>query len=217
MSEYQEKYSVSRLIGAPPGYVGYDEGGQLTEAVRRKPYSVVLFDEIEKAHQDVFNILLQVLDDGRLTDSKGRVVNFKNTIIIMTSNLTKDQLYGKAPILDGNGMVKPPIRPEFLNRIDEIITFTPLTQEQIADVVRLQMKKVTDMLEPQGIRLEITEAAIKYLAQEGYDPDFGARPVKRAIQQLVLNDLSRKILADEVNREKPIIIDEFGDGLVFRN
>ena len=204
MSEYQEKHTVSRLVGAPPGYVGYDEGGQLTEAVRRKPYSVVLFDEIEKAHPDVFNILLQVLDDGRLTDNKGRTANFKNTIIIMTSNATREQL-------------RMTMRPEFLNRIDEIITFTPLTQEQIADVVRLQMKKVTDMLEPQGIRLETTEAAIKFLAQEGYDPDFGARPVKRAIQQLVLNDLSRKILADEVNREKPIIIDEFGDGLVFRN
>ena len=204
MSEYQEKYSVSRLIGAPPGYVGYDEGGQLTEAVRRKPYSVVLFDEIEKAHPDVFNILLQVLDDGRLTDNKGRTANFKNTIIIMTSNATREQL-------------RATMRPEFLNRIDEIITFTPLTKEQIADVVRLQMKKVTDMLEPQGIRLETTEAAINYLAQEGYDPDFGARPVKRAIQQYVLNDLSKKLLADEVDRSKPIIIDEFGDGLVFRN
>ena len=204
MSEYQEKHTVSRLIGAPPGYVGYDEGGQLTEAVRRKPYSVLLFDEIEKAHPDVFNILLQVLDDGRLTDNKGRTANFKNTIIIMTSNATREQL-------------RMTMRPEFLNRIDEIITFQQLTQEQIADVVRLQMKRVTDMLEPQGIRLETTDAAIRYLAQEGYDPDFGARPVKRAIQQLVLNDLSRKILADEVNREKPIIIDEFGDGLVFRN
>ena len=204
MSEYQEKHTVSRLVGAPPGYVGYDEGGQLTEAVRRKPYSVILFDEIEKAHPDVFNILLQVLDDGRLTDNKGRTANFKNTIIIMTSNATREQL-------------RMTMRPEFLNRIDEIITFTPLTQEQIADVVRLQMKKVTDMLEQQGIRLETTEAAVRYLAQEGYDPDFGARPVKRAIQQLVLNDLSRKILADEVNRDKPIIIDEFGDGLVFRN
>ena len=204
MSEYQEKYSVSRLIGAPPGYVGYDEGGQLTEAVRRKPYSVVLFDEIEKAHPDVFNILLQVLDDGRLTDNKGRTANFKNTIIIMTSNATREQL-------------RATMRPEFLNRIDEIITFTPLTKEQIADVVRLQMKKVTDMLEPQGIRLECTPQAIAYLAEEGYDPDFGARPVKRAIQQYVLNDLSKKLLADEVDRTKPIIIDEFGDGLVFRN
>ena len=204
MSEYQEKYSVSRLIGAPPGYVGYDEGGQLTEAVRRKPYSVVLFDEIEKAHPDVFNILLQVLDDGRLTDNKGRTANFKNTIIIMTSNATREQL-------------RATMRPEFLNRIDEIITFTPLTKEQIADVVRLQMKKVTDMLEPQGIRLECTPQAINYLAEEGYDPDYGARPVKRAIQQYVLNDLSKKLLADEVDRTKPIIIDEFGEGLVFRN
>ena len=204
MSEYQEKHTVSRLVGAPPGYVGYDEGGQLTEAVRRKPYQVILFDEIEKAHPDVFNILLQVLDDGRLTDNKGRTANFKNTIIIMTSNATREQL-------------RLTMRPEFLNRIDEIITFQQLTQEQIADVVRLQMKKVTDMLEPQGIRLETTDAAIRYLAQEGYDPDFGARPVKRAIQQLVLNDLSRKILADKVNRDKPIIIDEFGDGLIFRN
>ena len=204
MSEYQEKYSVSRLIGAPPGYVGYDEGGQLTEAVRRKPYSVVLFDEIEKAHPDVFNILLQVLDDGRLTDNKGRTANFKNTIIIMTSNATREQL-------------KATMRPEFLNRIDEIITFTPLTKEQIADVVRLQMKKVMEMLEPQGITLECTPQAINYLAEEGYDPDFGARPVKRAIQQFVLNDLSKKLLADEVDRTKPIIIDEFGEGLVFRN
>ena len=204
MSEYQEKYSVSRLIGAPPGYVGYDEGGQLTEAVRRKPYSVVLFDEIEKAHPDVFNILLQVLDDGRLTDNKGRTANFKNTIIIMTSNATREQL-------------RATMRPEFLNRIDEIITFTPLTKEQIADVVRLQIKKVTDMLAPQGIQLECTPQAISYLAEEGYDPDFGARPVKRAIQQFVLNDLSKKLLADEVDRTKPIIIDSFGDGLVFRN
>ena len=204
MSEYQEKYSVSRLIGAPPGYVGYDEGGQLTEAVRRKPYSVVLFDEIEKAHPDVFNILLQVLDDGRLTDNKGRTANFKNTIIIMTSNATREQL-------------RATMRPEFLNRIDEIITFTPLTKEQIADVVRLQMKKVTDMLESQGIRLECTPQAISYLADEGYDPDFGARPVKRAIQQFVLNDLSKKLLADEIDHTKPIIIDDFGEGLVFRN
>ena len=204
MSEYQEKYSVSRLIGAPPGYVGYDEGGQLTEAVRRKPYSVVLFDEIEKAHPDVFNILLQVLDDGRLTDNKGRTANFKNTIIIMTSNATREQL-------------RATMRPEFLNRIDEIITFTPLTKEQIADVVKLQMKKVTDMLAPQGITLECTPQAIDYLAEQGYDPDFGARPVKRAIQQFVLNDLSKKILSDEVDRTKPIIIEEYGEGLIFRN
>ena len=204
MSEYQEKHTVSRLIGAPPGYVGYDEGGQLTEAVRRKPYQVLLFDEIEKAHPDVFNILLQVLDDGRLTDNKGRTANFKNTIIIMTSNATREQL-------------RMTMRPEFLNRIDEIITFPQLTKEQISDVVRLQMKRVTDMLAPQGIELQTTPQAINFLAEEGYDPDFGARPVKRAIQQLVLNDLSRKILADEIDRTKPIIIDEFGDGLVFRN
>ena len=204
MSEYQEKHTVSRLIGAPPGYVGYDEGGQLTEAVRRKPYQVILFDEIEKAHADVFNILLQVLDDGRLTDNKGRTANFKNTIIIMTSNATRDQL-------------RMTMRPEFLNRIDEIITFQPLTREQIADVVRLQIRKVQEMLEPQGFKLEVTPQAINYLAQEGYDPEFGARPVKRAIQQLVLNDLSKKLLAGEVNREKPIVVDDFGDGLIFLN
>ena len=204
MSEYQEKHTVSRLVGAPPGYVGYDEGGQLTEAVRRKPYQVILFDEIEKAHPDVFNILLQVLDDGRLTDNKGRTANFKNSIIIMTSNATREEL-------------RMTMRPEFLNRIDEIITFQQLTQQQIAEVVRLQMKRVADMLEPQGIQLQVTDQAINYLAQEGYDPDFGARPVKRAIQNLVLNDLSRKILADQIDRQKPIIVDEFGNGLVFRN
>jgi ATP-dependent Clp protease ATP-binding subunit ClpB len=204
MSEYQEKHTVSRLVGAPPGYVGYDEGGQLTEAVRRKPYSVVLFDEIEKAHPDVFNILLQVLDDGRLTDNKGRTADFKNTIIIMTSNATREQL-------------RMTMRPEFLNRIDEIITFTQLSEDEIAQVVRLQLARVEKMLEPQGFKLEVTDHAIKWLAREGYDPDFGARPVKRAIQQYVLNDLSRKLLADEVDRTKPIIIDEFGEGLVFRN
>ncbi len=217
MSEYQEKFSVTRLIGAPPGYVGYDEGGQLTEAVRRKPYSVVLFDEIEKAHPDVFNTLLQVLDDGRLTDSKGRVVNFKNTIIIMTSNLTHDQLYGKAPILDGNGMVKPPIRPEFLNRIDEIIDFRQLSKSEIADVVRLQMKRVADMLEKQGFELRWTDDAIDNLAKAGYDPDFGARPVKRAIQRDVLNTLSKALLAGNVNNQKPIIIDSYDNKIVFRN
>ena len=204
MSEYQEKHTVSRLIGAPPGYVGYDEGGQLTEAVRRKPYSVVLFDEIEKAHPDVFNILLQVLDDGRLTDNKGRTADFKNTIIIMTSNATREQL-------------RMTMRPEFLNRIDEIITFTPLSKQEIADVVKLQLTRVQKMLEPQGFTLDVTPQAIDWLAQEGYDPDYGARPVKRAIQQYLLNDLSKKILADEINREKPIIVDSFGDGLVFRN
>lgn len=205
MSEYQEKFSVTRLIGAPPGYVGYDEGGQLTEAVRRKPYSVVLFDEIEKAHPDVFNTLLQVLDDGRLTDNKGRVVNFKNTIIIMTSNASRD-------------MLRKTFRPEFLNRIDDMITFKPLTKEQIAQVVELQMNRVKKMLAPQGFELRWTPAAIEYLAEVGYDPEFGARPVKRAIQDYVLNDLSRKILAEQVSREKPIVIDHTkDDGLTFKN
>jgi ATP-dependent Clp protease ATP-binding subunit ClpB len=217
MSEYQEKFSVTRLIGAPPGYVGYDEGGQLTEAVRRKPYSVVLFDEIEKAHPDVFNTLLQVLDDGRLTDSKGRVVNFKNTIIIMTSNLTMDQLYGKAPILDGNGMVKPPIRPEFLNRIDEIINFSQLSKEQISAVVRLQMDRVAQMLNQQGFTLVTTDAAISTLAEAGYDPDFGARPVKRAIQRDVLNALSKQLLSGAVSKDKAITIDSKDGTITFRN
>ena len=205
MSEYQEKFSVTRLIGAPPGYVGYDEGGQLTEAVRRKPYSVVLFDEIEKAHPDVFNTLLQVLDDGRLTDNKGRVVNFKNTIIIMTSNASRD-------------ILRKTFRPEFLNRIDDIITFKPLTKEQIGQVVELQMNRVKKMLAPQGFELRWTPAAIQYLAEVGYDPEFGARPVKRAIQDYVLNDLSKKILAEEVSREKPITIDHTKEGgLLFEN
>lgn len=231
MSEYQEKFSVSRLIGAPPGYVGYDEGGQLTEAVRRKPYSVVLFDEIEKAHPDVFNILLQVLDDGRLTDNKGRTVNFKNTIIIMTSNLgsqfiqqqfeklddtTRDQLIDetRSQVME---MLKKTIRPEFLNRIDETIMFLPLSKKEIADVVKLQINAIRKILEPQGFRLEVTDAAIQYLAEVGYDPEFGARPVKRAIQRYVLNDLSKKILASEVSNDKPITIDSFGNSLVFRN
>ena len=217
MSEYQEKFSVTRLIGAPPGYVGYDEGGQLTEAVRRKPFSVVLFDEIEKAHPDVFNTLLQVLDDGRLTDSKGRVVNFKNTIIIMTSNLTREQLYGRSPILDGNGMVKPPIRPEFLNRIDDVIDFAQLSKAEIADVVRLQMKRVAVMLEKQGFELRWTDDAISTLADAGYDPDFGARPVKRAIQRDVLNALSKDLLAGKVSNDKPIIVDSKDLHICFRN
>ena len=231
MSEYQEKFSVSRLIGAPPGYVGYDEGGQLTEAVRRKPYSVVLFDEIEKAHPDVFNILLQVLDDGRLTDNKGRTVNFKNTIIIMTSNLGSQYIQQEfEKLTPGNGdaivnstrqkvmeMLKKTIRPEFLNRIDETIMFLPLTKQQIAQVVTLQMNSVKRMLEPQGFTLSVTDAAVQYLADAGYDPEFGARPVKRAIQRLVLNDLSTKILAEEVSRDKPIVIDADGAGLQFRN
>lgn len=231
MSEYQEKFSVTRLIGAPPGYVGYDEGGQLTEAVRRKPYSVVLFDEIEKAHPDVFNILLQVLDDGHLTDNKGRTVNFKNTIIIMTSNLgsqyiqqqfehlndtNREEVIDKAKVAVMD-MLKKTIRPEFLNRIDETIMFLPLTKEQIGDVVRLQLERVKDMLEPQGIELQWTDPAINYLSDVGYDPEFGARPVKRAIQRYVLNDLSKSLLAGSVNRDKPVIIDSFGEGLVFRN
>jgi ATP-dependent Clp protease ATP-binding subunit ClpB len=232
MSEYQEKHTVSRLIGAPPGYVGYDEGGQLTEAVRHKPYSVVLFDEIEKAHPDVFNILLQVLDDGRLTDNKGRTVNFKNTIIIMTSNLGSQLIRETVERMEENGnrdtqlsslraqlmtMLKQTIRPEFLNRIDETIMFLPLTQQEIADVVTLQMKQIQKMLKDQDLQLEWTPQAIDYLAEVGFDPEFGARPVKRAIQHYVLNDLSKKLLAGDVNREKPIIIDNFGDGLLFRN
>ena len=204
MSEYQEKHTVSRLIGAPPGYVGYDEGGQLTEAVRRKPYSVVLFDEIEKAHPDVFNILLQVLDDGRLTDNKGRTADFKNTIIIMTSNASREQL-------------RMVMRPEFLNRIDEIITFQQLSEQEIEQVVRLQLARVQKMLEPQGFRLEVSDHAVRWLAHEGYDPDMGARPVKRAIQQHLLNTLSKKLLSGEVSQERPIQVDEFGEGLVFRN
>ena len=231
MSEYQEKFSVSRLIGAPPGYVGYDEGGQLTEAVRRKPYSVVLFDEIEKAHPDVFNILLQVLDDGRLTDNKGRTVNFKNTIVIMTSNLGSQYIQQEFEKLNAQNrdtiisdtkqkvmeMLKKTIRPEFLNRIDETIMFLPLTKQEIAQVVTLQTNAVKKMLEPQGFTLNVTDAAIQYLADAGFDPEFGARPVKRAIQRLVLNDLSKKILAEEVSREKPIVIDANGAGLQFRN
>ncbi len=231
MSEYQEKFSVSRLIGAPPGYVGYDEGGQLTEAVRRKPYSVVLFDEIEKAHPDVFNILLQVLDDGRLTDNKGRTVNFKNTIIIMTSNLGSQYIQQQCANLNDTNrdelldetrqrvmdMLKQTIRPEFLNRIDETIMFLPLTKEQIAEVVRLQMRSVGRMLAEQGFKIDVSDDAINLLADLGYDPEFGARPVKRAIQRYVLNDLSKKILAEEVNRDKPILIDALDGKLVFRN
>ncbi|MGP1625941.1 ATP-dependent chaperone ClpB [Prevotella koreensis] len=231
MSEYQEKFSVSRLIGAPPGYVGYDEGGQLTEAVRRKPYSVVLFDEIEKAHPDVFNILLQVLDDGRLTDNKGRTVNFKNTIIIMTSNLGSQYIQSefenmteanrdevtertKKTVME---MLKKTIRPEFLNRIDETIMFLPLTKEEITDVVRLQIGVVQKMLAEQDIRLEMTQEGVSFLAGVGFDPEFGARPVKRAIQRYVLNDLSKRLLAGEVNREKPIVIDSNGEELILRN
>ncbi len=244
MSEYQEKHSVSRLIGAPPGYIGYDEGGQLTEAVRRKPYSVILFDEIEKAHPDVFNILLQVLDDGRLTDNKGRTVNFKNTIIIMTSNMgshliqerfeglykleksgvsseltirnKRDELMEstKKEVL---AMLKQQIRPEFLNRIDEIIMFTPLNEQQINDIVRMQVNGVAKMLSDNGIKMRLTDDAIKFLGKAGFDPEFGARPVKRAIQRYLLNDLSKKILSGEVNREHEIMVDANHEGLIFRN
>ena len=244
MSEYQEKFSVTRLIGAPPGYVGYDEGGQLTEAVRRKPYSVVLFDEIEKAHPDVFNTLLQVLDDGRLTDNKGRTVNFKNTIIIMTSNLgsqliqshfdkiremekdssispkeletKKEQIMedAKNEVME---MLKKTIRPEFLNRIDETIMFAPLNQEQIKQIVKLQINGIKSMLQENGVTLELTDKAVDFIAEEGYDPEFGARPVKRAIQKYLLNDLSKKLLGQEVAKDKAIIVDAENDKLVFRN
>ena len=231
MSEYQEKHSVSRLVGAPPGYVGYDEGGQLTEAIRRKPYSVVLFDEIEKAHPDVFNILLQVLDDGRLTDNKGRVVNFKNTIIIMTSNMGSSYIQSQMEKLNGANneevveetkkevmnMLKKIIRPEFLNRIDETIMFLPLTEKDIKQIVLLQIKSVQKMLAGNGVELELTDAALDFLSQVGYDPEFGARPVERAIQRYLRNDLSKKLLAQEVDRSKAIIVDAQGDGLVFRN
>lgn len=234
MSEYQEKFSVSRLVGAPPGYVGYDEGGQLTEAVRRKPYSVVLFDEIEKAHPDVFNILLQVLDDGRLTDNKGRVVNFKNTIIIMTSNLGSQYIQSRFDALKENSgaeyektveetknhvmeMLKKTIRPEFLNRIDEIIMFRPLEKDQIKQIVNLQITGIQKLLASQEVKLEVSENAVRLIANEGYDPEFGARPVKRALQRMLLNDLSKKLIAGEVNRSKPIFVDAENGKLVFSN
>ena len=231
MSEYQEKHSVSRLVGAPPGYVGYDEGGQLTEAIRRKPYSVVLFDEIEKAHPDVFNILLQVLDDGRLTDNKGRVVNFKNTIIIMTSNMGSAYIQSQMEKMKGENKksiidetknevmnrLKKTIRPEFLNRIDETIMFLPLTQQEIRKIVLLQIEAVKNRLEESGIEMSLTDRAIDFVAKVGYNPEFGARPVKRAIQRYLLNDLSKKLLADEIDRTKPIVIDAKGDRLVFNN
>ena len=234
MSEYMEKHSVSRLVGAPPGYVGYEEGGQLTEAVRRKPYSVVLFDEIEKANPDVFNILLQVLDDGRLTDNKGRFINFKNTIIIMTSNMGSDIIRQnfegfndkkedeKQAIIantkqDVMDRLKQIIRPEFLNRIDETVMFTPLSKKEILEIVELQVKSVQKMLSSNGITLTVTKEALDLLAEDGYDPEFGARPVKRTIQRMVLNQLSKDILAQKVDREHPIIIDRKGDELVFKN
>ena len=231
MSEYQEKFAATRLIGAPPGYVGYDEGGQLTEAIRRKPYSVVLFDEIEKAHPDVFNILLQVLDDGRLTDNKGRVVNFKNTIIIMTSNLGSQLIRENCENLSDNNreevlektksevfeLLKQTIRPEFLNRIDELIMFTPLQQSEIRDIVELQIRQVQKLLERNGVQLEVTTAAVDLFAREGYDPQFGARPVKRVLQRMLLNELSKQIIAGTVNTEKPIRVDVKDDDVVFVN
>ena len=231
MSEYMEKFTVSRLVGAPPGYVGYEEGGQLTEKVRRKPYSIVLLDEIEKAHPDVFNILLQVLDDGRLTDNKGRTVNFKNTIIIMTSNMGSSLIRENfEKITDANRntvvdetkkqvleLLKKTIRPEFLNRIDEIIMFTPLNEKEIREIVGLQLNAVKKMVEKNGIDLQFTDAALDFISHEGYDPQFGARPVKRVIQRYVLNELSKEILSGRVDRSRPIVIDRIGDGLVFKN
>ena len=231
MSEYMEKYSVSRLIGAPPGYVGYDEGGQLTEAVRRKPYSVVLFDEVEKAHPDVFNVLLQVLDDGRITDSQGRTVDFKNTIIIMTSNIGAHIIQEKLKGLSDNNreqilettnnevydLLKQTIRPEFLNRIDEVIMFTPLQKSEIVDIVRLQVKSLQKMLSGNSLSVEITDKAVEWIAEEGYDPQFGARPVKRVIQRNLLNDLSKQILAEKVTKDNQIVVDVKDGHIVFEN
>ena len=229
MSEYQERHSVSRLVGAPPGYVGYDEGGQLTEAVRRKPYSVVLLDEIEKAHPDTFNILLQVLDEGRLTDNKGRVADFKNTIIIMTSNMGSHIIQEKfesvkdpdtameGAKIEVLGLLKQQVRPEFLNRIDDIIMFTPLTRNDIKEIVGLQLKGVSKMLSKQHITIDATEEAIAYLAEKGFDPQYGARPVKRVIQKEVLNELSKEILSGKVHTDSIILIDSFESRLVFRN
>ena len=231
MSEFGESHNVARLIGAPPGYIGYDEGGQLTEAVRRKPYSVVLFDEIEKAHPDVFNVLLQVLDDGRLTDNKGRVVNFKNTIIIMTSNLGSDYIQEKSKELTSDNsnewtktvrteltrMLKQVIRPEFINRIDETVVFLPLRENEIEQIVRLQINSVVSMLANNGIVLQVDDSAVKYITGVGYDPEFGARPVKRAIQSLLLNELSTKLLSDGIDRGKPIVISAKDDSIHFSN
>ncbi len=230
MSEYQERHSVSRLVGAPPGYVGYEEGGQLTEAVRRKPYSVILLDEIEKAHPDVFNILLQVLDDGRLTDSKGRVVNFKNTIVIMTSNLGSSVIqdnYERAKNADDDELfertkaevmevVKGALRPEFLNRVDEVIMFTPLRKDQIKDIVKLQLRLLGERLEKAEIHLVVTPDAMSYLAERGYDPQFGARPVKRVIQKEVMNEMSKYILAGKIDKKEPVVLDVFDGKVVFR-
>jgi len=231
MSEYQERHSVSRLVGAPPGYVGYDEGGQLTESVRRKPYSVILLDEIEKAHPDVFNILLQMLDDGRLTDNKGRLVNFKNTIIIMTSNvgshiiqedISKLNDTNREEVLEKTkqkvlGVLKQSIRPEFINRVDEIVMFAPLTEKEINDIVRLQFIIIQKMLKAQNISIDITDEAVKWIGKAGFDPHYGARPVKRIIQKEILNELSKKIIANSIDKDKKIIVDKDEKGLVFRN
>jgi ATP-dependent Clp protease ATP-binding subunit ClpB len=232
MSEYQEKHSVSRLVGAPPGYVGYDEGGQLTEAVRRKPYSVVLLDEIEKAHPDVYYVLLQVLDDGRLTDNKGRVVNFKNTIIIMTSNMGSQIIqdafenvdeYNKEEVVEQAkeevlALLKQTIRPEFLNRIDEVIMFQPLMRKEIKGIIKIQLENLKKLVEQNsGIQLEFSEYALDYLAKNGYNPQFGARPLKRLIQKEVVNQLSKKILSGEIDKSKPVLVDVFDGVVVFRN
>jgi ATP-dependent Clp protease ATP-binding subunit ClpB len=232
MSEYQEKHTVSRLVGAPPGYVGYDEGGQLTEAVRRKPYSVVLLDEIEKAHPDVFNVLLQVLDDGRLTDNKGRTVNFKNTIIIMTSNMGSQIIqeafenvdeYNQEEVVeqakeDVMNLLKQTIRPEFLNRIDEVIMFQPLMRKEIKGIIRIQLENLKKLVEQNaGIQLEFSDYALDYLAKNGYNPQFGARPLKRLIQKEVVNPLSKRILAGDVDKNKPVLVDVFDGVVVFRN
>ena len=230
MSEYQERHTVSRLIGAPPGYVGYEEGGQLTEAVRRKPYSVLLLDEIEKAHPDVFNVLLQLLDDGRLTDNKGRLVNFKNTIIIMTSNIGSHIIQENLTGLNENRdqrleqtkvelfeLLQKTLRPEFLNRVDEIILFTPLDETQIKEIVRIQLKSIEKMLGSGSMQLEVSEKAIEWIARKGYDPQFGARPVKRVVQRELLNELSKQILSGTVSREGTISIDEVNGKLVFSN
>ena len=230
MSEYQERHAVSRLVGAPPGYVGYDEGGQLTEAVRRKPYSVVLLDEIEKAHPDTFNILLQVLDEGRLTDNKGRVADFKNTIIIMTSNMGSHIIQEKFENMKGDiyttmdlaktevlGLLKQTVRPEFINRIDDITLFAPLSQDNIKQIVKLQLNSVKKMIAEQNITLDATDEAVDYLARKGYQPEFGARPVKRVIQKEVLNQLSKEILSGKITTDSIILLDAFDDKLVFRN
>ena len=231
MSEYQEKHAVSRLVGAPPGYVGYDEGGQLTEAVRRKPYSVILLDEIEKAHPDVFNILLQVLDDGRLTDNKGRVVNFKNTIIIMTSNMGSQIIQAnfedvteknredvmERTRLEVVDLLRQTIRPEFLNRIDEIILFQPLLKSEIKGIIRIQLQNLQDMVAKNGIILEFSDYALDYLAENGFDPQFGARPLKRLIQKEIVNQLSKKILGGAIDRTAPVLVDVFDGVVVFRN